>query len=32
MSFEDAVRKMLATPPPKPEPKAVKPRKKPAKS
>jgi len=31
LSFDEAVRKMLSTQPPKPEPKAAKPRKKPAK-
>jgi hypothetical protein len=31
MSFDEAVRKMLSTPPPKSEQKTVKPRKKPAK-
>jgi hypothetical protein len=31
MAFDEAVKKMLGTQPPKAEPKAVKPRKKPAK-
>lgn len=31
LTFEEAVKKMLSTPPPKPEPKAAKPRKKPVK-
>jgi hypothetical protein len=31
LTFDEAVRKMLSTQPPKPEPKAAKPRKKPAK-